>query len=196
MDNYSSFAVFIRQMKQIKQYNKSIMYFAYIFGGSFSSIATVVANFFSKMIVDCFTNNSQIDNLIKIVVILTVVVVVSFAFNLFFKAVIETDALMMRNNQFIVCANLYNDVDYQNMCGRYHFGFNESNISKQNPNRIWSIRRWWKRISTCLYRIICYYWRFVSDIGFFDYSMCKLSFNINCCDYFINPVNNFQQPLW
>lgn len=113
MDKYSSFAVFIRQMKQIKQYNKSIMYFAYIFGGSFSAIATVVATFFSKMIVDCFTNNSQIDNLIKIVVILTVVVVVSFAFNLFFKAVIEADALMMRNNQFIICANLYNDVDYQ-----------------------------------------------------------------------------------
>ncbi len=89
------------------------MYFAYIFGGLFSAIATVVATFFSKMIVDCFTNNSQIDNLIKIVVILTVVVVVSFAFNLFFKAVIEADALMMRNNQFIICANLYNDVDYQ-----------------------------------------------------------------------------------
>ena len=72
MDKSSSFAVFIRQMKQIKQYNKSIMYFAYIFGGSFSAIATVVATFFSKMIIDCFTNNSQIDNLIKIVVILTV----------------------------------------------------------------------------------------------------------------------------
>lgn len=52
MDKYSSFAVFIRQMKQIKQYNKSIMYFAYIFGGSFSAIARGLAKDSDFIILD------------------------------------------------------------------------------------------------------------------------------------------------
>ncbi|MGN1399259.1 MAG: ABC transporter ATP-binding protein [Erysipelotrichaceae bacterium] len=113
MNKYSSLAVFVRQMKQIKQYNVSKMYLAYLVGGLCGAVATVVATFFSKLIVDCFNSSIDITYLIKVIVTLTAVVVISFAINLLCKATIEGEAMAMRNKQFLVCANLYNDVAFQ-----------------------------------------------------------------------------------